>query len=285
MSIREKVEAFLGEPIVHTTAVGGGCIANAQRVETASGSTYFLKSVLNSGDMFLKEANGLRELAKANAIRVPNVLIAEKDFLLMEFISTGSSDKNFQAEFGRKFAQMHRYHGESFGFFEDNFIGATVQKNIPEGEESTNWTAFYFNKRLLFQFKLAEKRGLVDARLRQGFSLLENKIDSILRGSEEKPSVLHGDLWGGNYMIDSAGQPVLIDPAVYYGHREADLAMTRLFGGFHGDFYASYNEAFPLPVGWHERENIYKLYHIINHLNLFGSGYLSPANQLLWSYL
>ena len=136
----------------------------------------------------------------------------------------------------------------------------------------------------MYQYKLAEKNGYATQELRAGISKLENKIEKILAGSEESPSLLHGDLWSGNYMIDENGDACLIDPAVYYGHREADLGMTKLFGGFNSEFYKSYNENYPLPDGYDYRENIYKLYHVMNHLNLFGGGYYSQAISLINYY-
>ena len=278
-----RIEDWAGERITGTQSIGGGCIANARRVTTGSGRSFFLKSGFDNS-MFRNEANGLRELAKAKAVRVPEVLLQGDDFLLLEFIPQGERKRNFFEDFGRQFAQMHRYQAEQFGFYEDNFIGATPQINIPVGEEATNWTSFYMNKRLLFQFQLAERNGYADEKLRAGFRKLEEKVEDILAGSEEPPTLLHGDLWSGNYMSDENGEPVIIDPAVYYGHREADLAMTKLFGGFSSEFFAAYREAYPLPDGYEYRENIYLLYHVMNHLNLFGSSYYGQAVRLIQSY-
>ncbi|GET27835.1 fructosamine kinase family protein [Prolixibacter sp. SD074] len=279
-----RIEACTGEKIIRTQSIGGGCIANARRITTGAGRSFFMKSGFHNS-MFRNEANGLKELAKANAIRVPKVLLQEDDFLLLEFIPQGGRKRNFFEDFGRRFARMHRYQAEQFGFYEDNFIGATPQVNIPVGDEATNWTSFYMNKRLLFQFQLAERNGYADEKLRSGFRKLEEKIEDILEGSEEPPTLLHGDLWSGNYMSDENGEPVIIDPAVYYGHREADLAMTKLFGGFSSEFYSAYREENPLPDGYEYRENIYLLYHVMNHLNLFGSSYYGQAVRLLRSYL
>lgn len=235
--------------------------------------------------MFLKEANGLIELKKAKAIKVPDVILAEKDFILMEFINSSSRSKSFFKDFGIKFSQMHKYSSPGFGFYEDNYIGANPQENIPAKDEEKDWIEFYFNKRILYQYKLAEKNGYSTNELRKGIFKLENKIEEILSGSEEPPSLLHGDLWSGNYMVDENGDACLIDPAVYYGHREADLGMTKLFGGFSSEFYNAYNENFPLPDGAGYRENLYKLYHVLNHLNLFGRGYYSQAISLVYYYL
>ena len=183
---------------------------------------------------------------------------------------------------------MHSYintREKYFGFYEDNYIGSTSQINIADECEKLDWTKFYFNKRLKFQFDLAEKKGCGGEELRKAFSKLENKFVDILKSNDEKPSLLHGDLWSGNYITDENGKACLIDPAVYYGHREADLAMTKLFGGFDSSFYAAYNEEYPLDDGYLYRENVYKLYHILNHLNLFGVGYYQQAVSLIKFYL
>jgi fructosamine-3-kinase len=235
--------------------------------------------------MFVKEANGLKELTKANAIRIPDVLSFDEDYTLLEYIPTGNKSKNFFEEFGRNFAEMHKFTSDSFGFYEDNYIGSNQQKNIPNEKEKSNWANFYFNKRILYQFQLAEKLGNSTPELRKGISNLENKIEEIVSDSKEKPSLLHGDLWGGNYMVDDNGNAVLIDPAVYYGHREADLGMTKLFGGFSSEFYNAYHERFQLEDGYDYREHIYKLYHVLNHLNLFGGGYYSQALSLIKFYI
>jgi len=276
-----SIESILNEKIISSTFVGGGYIADSRKITTESGREFFLKSGNTKSSMFRCEANGLKELAKAHCIRIPQVIAVEDDFLLLEYISQGNRSKHFFEEFGQNLAQLHRFQSDKFGFYEDNYIGATPQPNIPNKEEEKDWVAFYFNKRLLYQYKLAEKNGYVTPRMKSSFLKLESRIDSILKGSEEPPCLLHGDLWGGNYLCDENGKAVLIDPAVYYGHREADLAMTKLFGGFTEDFYNSYNRAYPLPDGWQYRENIYKLYHVLNHLNLFGTGYLFEAEQTM----
>ena len=235
--------------------------------------------------MFVKEAIGLNELAKANTLRVPKVISFSEDTILLEFILTGNKNKNFFEEFGRDFAEMHKFTSEAFGFFEDNYIGSNPQKNIPDENEKSSWSNFYFNKRILYQVQLAEKLGNSTSELRKLVTRLEGRIEKILGVNDEKPSLLHGDLWGGNYMVDENGSAGIIDPAVYYGHREADLGMTRLFGGFSSEFYESYNEIFPLKEGSEYRENIYKLYHVLNHLNLFGGSYYSQAISLIKFYI
>ena len=284
--IKARIEEKLGRKINNLASLSGGCISNAYKVTTIDGSNYFLKyNPSISKDMFIKEANGLKELVKADAIRIPKVLSFEADYILLEYIPSGNKKKNFFDEFGKNFAEMHKFTSDNYGFYEDNFIGSNPQKNLPELKEKSSWVDFYFNNRILFQFELAEKLGNSTEELRKGISKLENKIQEIVGESNENPSLLHGDLWGGNYMVDENGSPVLIDPAVYYGHREADLGMTKLFGGFSSEFYKAYNEVFPLEDGYEYRENIYKLYHVLNHLNLFGGGYYSQALSLIKFYI
>lgn len=283
--IKIRIEQKLGKNIKGFNSLSGGCISDAFKVIATDGSYYFLKYNSSiSNDMFSKEANGLNELAKANKIRTPKVLIYENDYILLEFISLGNKKKNFYEDFGRNFAEMHKFTSEYYGFYEDNYIGSNPQINIADENEKSDWVKFYFNKRILFQLELAEKLGNSTPELRKGISKLEEKIEDII-DNREKPSLLHGDLWGGNYMVDENGSAVLIDPAVYYGHREADLGMTKLFGGFSSEFYKSYNEFFPLQDGYEYRENMYKLYHVLNHLNLFGGGYYSQAISLIKFYI
>ena len=262
-------------PVATTRPVGGGCISDAWWVEFEAGRPLFVKSGSGaSGEMFRCEAEGLAALAAAGSLRVPGEArtgtTGNTDFIVMEGIVTGSPGPSFFADFGRRFAELHRSStGDAFGFAHDNFIGATPQPN----GWMANWTDFFRERRLGHQLTLARRRGLADPELsRSGDRLLE-RLGEWLDEPHEPPSLLHGDLWGGNFMADADGAPVLIDPACYYGRREADLAMTRLFGGFAPDFYAAYEEAWPLAPGSARRLEIYKLYHLLNHLNLFGGAY------------
>jgi protein-ribulosamine 3-kinase len=279
---KSKLEEIIGESISSESTVGGGSIADSRIITTHSGKKLFLKQGF-SNNMFANEANGLKELERANVIRIPHVIAVGKEYLILEHIEQGPRKQNFFKDFGHRFALLHQVNSEKFGFFENNFIGSTPQKNTPEGKEANDWSAFYWNKRLMFQFKLAESNGFANKQLRTLFADLENIYAQIIHGSEEPPALLHGDLWSGNYLSDESGNPVLIDPAVYYGHREADLAMTKLFGGFSSSFYETYNKAFPLKEGFEKREPLYLLYHVLNHMNLFGEIYRSQAVRLLES--
>ena len=207
-----------------------------------------------------------------------------EDYILTEYTGAGRKKPEFFEDFGRRLARMQRYTAGTFGFREDNYIGTNLQPNLTSEKEASEWTRFWFNKRLLFQFRLAEKKGYIRQQLRADFALLENRIGKILDGSQEPPSLLHGDLWAGNFLCGNDGYVVLIDPAVYYGHREADLAMTRLFGGFPPLFYDAYDDEWPLPEGWQYRQDIYMLYHVLNHLNLFGRSYLSQVERIVAGY-
>ena len=279
--VNNKLENIFKEKIKYTNSIGGGCIADSRKVETDSGKLFFIKQYAKP-DIHGTEANGLLELKKARTINIPNVIYFDDDILVLEYIEEGKRRENFSEIFGKQIAMLHKYNSDKFGFLEDNYCGATVQKNTPLCD---NWVDFYFTNRLLFQYKLAEKNNYVTFELKNAFAKLEKRIKIILDGSNEKPSLLHGDLWGGNYLVDKNGNPCLIDPAVYYGNREADLAMTKLFGGFNSEFYKSYQIEYPLQEGWQYRENIYKLYHIFNHLNLFGMTYYNQVLSLIKSYL
>ncbi|MDR2231906.1 MAG: fructosamine kinase family protein [Tannerella sp.] len=272
--LKNRIETALQEELV---SVG------SQLVRTASGKEYFLKSGRES-DIYRCEANGLTELALAKSIRVAKVAAVGDDFIVTEYIRRGAASDDFFVRFGHELARMHRFQSETFGFYENNYIGDNEQINIPAGKESNDWTDFYFNKRLMFQYRLAERNGYATHSLQNGMKRLETSISSILGDSLEPPCLLHGDLWAGNFVCDENGRAVLIDPAVYYGHREADLAMTKLFGGFSPAFYDGYQQEYPLKPGWEYREGLYKLYHVLNHLNLFGRSYLHEAESLLRKY-
>ena len=275
---------LLDSEIREERSIGGGCIANAKLVVLNDGREFFVKSG-TSPESYRLEANGLTELAKANAIRVPKVIHFDNDKLILEYIKTGQKGSDFYAIFGQQLAKLHRYTSDSFGFYEDNFIGSSAQINKVEDNAARHWTSFYMSYRLMYQFNFAVSKGYADPTFRKLYAKIESNIQQILGNPAEPPTLLHGDLWSGNYMVDNGGNPVLIDPAVYYGHREADLAMTRLFGGFPNEFYKAYMSEFPLADGWEYRENIYKLYHVLNHLNMFGSGYYAQAIELMKYYV
>ena len=280
-----KVENILDEKISRSTSVGGGCICDSYIVDTTNGERYFVKTHNQTSDMFRKEANGLKEIKKSESIRVPEVIGFDDDFLLLEHIGSTEREENFFTSFAVLIAKMHKYTSDSYGFYEDNYVGSSVQKNIPQTSEKRSWAEFYWNNRLMYQFKMMEQRGYVTAELKECFTFLEKTYPEIVIDDDVFPSLIHGDLWSGNFITDNSGEACLIDPAVYYGSREVDLAMMKLFGGFPNEFFQTYNEVFPLNAGWEYRENIYKLYHVMNHLNLFGRGYYNQTISLINSYL
>ena len=284
--LQSRIEKKFAEPIKSTVAVSGGCIANSCKLQFSSGRKFFLKqSGGGSSSSFASEARGLEELRKSGVVRVPEVVDKGPDFLLLEWIEVGknSTDSSME-ELGRQLAELHSFRGEKFGFVEDNYLGDSPQSNLTSTAGKDNWAIFFAGNRLHFQAELAEQKGYATQEIRNLLDVLIEKIPDLLSGTEEKPSLLHGDLWCGNYLIDVDGRPWLIDPAVYYGHREADLAMTSLFGGFTKTFYSAYESAFPLVPGYPEREPLYQLYHLMNHLNLFGTGYYGQVLSILKRY-
>jgi fructosamine-3-kinase len=263
-------------------SVGGGCI-NAAYVlagqQDGSKRHYFIKTNSASRlDMFEAEAEGLHELLESHSLRVPKPLcsgVAGKDaFLLLEYVALKGSGSD--AQFGAGLAAMHRTQSEQFGWQRDNTIGATPQPNA----RAADWISFWAEQRLGTQLELAAQNG-AGRSLRQQGENLQAALPAFFSNYQPAASLLHGDLWSGNYAFDEQGQAVIFDPAVYYGDRETDLAMTELFGGFSPAFYAAYNNAWPLDSGYATRKTLYNLYHILNHFNLFGGGYLSQAQGMI----
>ncbi len=269
--------------VVSARAASGGCISSATLLTLTDGRDVFLKlHDPEPAGLLERESEGLAALERAAAIRTPEVVgvgkVGGKQYLLLEAISESTRPPGFFADLGRRFARLHRGTvGERCGFERDNFIGATPQPN----GWLDSWPEFFARRRLGFQLRLARQRGRSTPELDRLGDRLLAVLESRLEVPGEVPCLLHGDLWSGNLLCDDAGRPVLIDPACYHGHREADLAMTRLFGGFGADFYGAYEEEWPLPPGSAERLDIYKLYHLLNHLNLFGGSYLRDCIGLL----
>jgi len=261
-------------------AVGGGSINECWRWSSREGPL-FVK--LAPGDrlwMFEAEAQGLDELGRANALRVPRVLgsgaAAGQAFIALEWIEFGSASTRSEALLGEGLAAQHRMTATEFGWHRGNTIGSTSQHNDPDRD----WMHFFVEHRLRFQLDLAARNGHA-GRLTEHGELLCERVGDFFDSYRPVPSLLHGDLWGGNWSADASGRPVIFDPAVYFGDREADLAMTRLFGGFGAAFYSAYDGAWPLEPGATERTTLYNLYHVLNHLNLFGGGYLSQAQAMI----
>jgi protein-ribulosamine 3-kinase len=259
--------------------IGGGNFSEAWQLQATDGPLFLKTATKESFDMLDAEACGLRELAKAQAIRVPNVyaVVDYEDgaLLALEWLELSAPSAGTARILGRQLAALHRYTHREYGWYRDNTIGSTPQHN----SSSDSWLDFYREHRLQYQLRLACEKGFGCVLQAAGQKLLDN-LDALFADDAPAASILHGDLWGGNWSAVN-GQPVIYDPAVYYGDRETDLAMTRLFGGFSPDFYAAYSESWPLNDGHERRVGLYQLYHVLNHLNLFGGGYLGQAVNLL----
>jgi fructosamine-3-kinase len=270
--IRDAIAEATGDrPEDAPQPIGGGCINETFRL-----GDYFVKSNrAEEFDMFAAEREGLLELRAPNAIRLPAPVCSGRGssqaFLVLEYLPLESSS-SCQEALGHQLAELHRATSQNHGWSRDNYIGATPQPN----QTSPSWIEFFGQRRLGHMLTLAEARGY---RFKNATTLLD-KLGDLFDG-EPSPSLLHGDLWGGNAAALPSGIPVIFDPAIYYGDREADLAMTRLFGGFSAPFYQAYEESWPLPVGHERRVNLYNLYHILNHAVLFGGGYARQAQGMI----
>jgi len=278
--IARAIGEATGEPfaVEAQSPIGGGCINQAHRI-SGGGRDFFVK--LNRASdlaMFEAEADGLAEMAAAGAIRVPRPVTSgtagSSAYLVLEYIPMGG--RFDPAAMGSQLAALHRRTAPRFGWHRDNTIGSTPQINTPDDD----WARFWRERRLGFQLELAGRRGLGARALDKGARLLED-LGAFFADHRPQPSLLHGDLWGGNAAGDERGNPVIFDPATYYGDREADLAMTELFGGFGTAFRRAYEDAWPLDAGYGTRKTLYNLYHILNHYNLFGGGYGSQAEAMM----
>lgn len=281
--IAEQISKATGErfEISDRRSVSGGCINQGYRL-TDGKQDYFVK--LNSAteiSMFEAEAIGLKQMWETQTIRVPKPICygteGSSAYIVLEWLDLGGrGNNNAWQEMGRKLAALHRWQPEinkGFGWDLNNTIGSTPQIN----NWTEDWTEFWAEHRIGYQLKLARRRG---GSFSEGDRLIE-AIPELLAGHKPQPSLVHGDLWGGNASVTVDGEPVIFDPATYWGDREVDLAMTELFGSFSGAFYQGYNEVWPLDKGYEKRKVLYNLYHVLNHFNLFGGGYASQANSMI----
>jgi fructosamine-3-kinase len=260
--------------------VSGGSINEVYQL-VGHGQCYFIK--FNSADllvMFEAEYAGLEELYSTRTVSVPQPLLSgiidNKSFLLLTFVEFGPRNLGSETYLGERLAELHSVQQPFFGWHRDNTIGSTVQKN----RRSEDWLSFWSQQRLGFQLQLALQHGY-GGRLQQSGQALQENVPSFFTDYQPQPSLLHGDLWAGNAAVDKTGTPIIFDPACYYGDREADIAMTELFGGFSAGFYSAYNASLKLDAGYRVRRDFYNLYHILNHLNLFGGGYLNQSQGLI----
>ncbi len=290
-SLSEAVSLVCGNDVViaKKQPVHGGDANEAYKLFLSDGTTLFLKAnSLSNVDFFRAEAEGIAAIKSTGEVRVPTIYARGKDssfsFLLMEYIESGREQHDFWEKLGFDLASMHKadtvqyLNRGKYGFERDNYIGAGKQKNT----QKDSWIELFSECRLRPQFLLAEE--YFDRSMIRTVDSLLNNLDKFLF-EPERPSLLHGDLWSGNFMSDEFGLPVLIDPAVYVGCNEADIAMTELFGGFDRIFYEAYFEVMDSVPGYEERRDLYNLYHLLNHLNLFGSSYLSAVYRIINKYM
>jgi protein-ribulosamine 3-kinase len=283
--IREAIRSQLGSDLQLQGAsiASGGMINQAATLQSNKG-TLFIKwnNDSNCPDLFEKEAHGLR-LLKKSPIKSPEVLglgtVHHTYFLILSHIRSGPPKAKFWERFGQELAKQHLITHESYGLDHDNHIGKLPQHNSP----STDWSNFFIYQRLMPQLTLARNSGLIETSTLLDFESLFKKLPDFF--PNEPPSMIHGDLWSGNFMSDENGAPVIFDPAAHYANREVELAFTKLFGGFDSMFYTAYFDTYPVDRGFEERVDMYNLYPLLVHLNLFGSSYLASVRQALKSYL
>ncbi|MEZ4791106.1 MAG: fructosamine kinase family protein [Flavobacteriales bacterium] len=280
--LAKHISDHLARPvdIEECVVVGGGSINDAYRLETNEGR-YFVK--VNQADrypsFFAAEADGLGRIGATSTMRVPRVIAVGEDhddsYLLLEWIASGPKTPAFWSDFGRSLAALHRHTAPAFGLERDNYIGTLVQRNT----EHPGWTEFFVQCRLEPMVAKARDRKRLGGGDVLRFERLYAQLDALF--PTEAPALLHGDLWNGNFMCGADAKPVLIDPAVYHGHREMDIAMSTLFGGFDPGFIAAYDDAWPLEQGWRERVDLCNLYPLLVHVNLFGGGYVQQVQAVL----
>lgn len=281
----EAAVAALYGPAVRIVArrpVSGGDINAAARLDLSDGRRLFLKeNDARFPGMFAREAEGLSALAAADGPPVARPVARHEgpggQWLLLDWIEPARPRADCWEAFGRAFAQLHRATAPRYGFERDNWIGATPQRNTWEAR----WVDFFGRHRLGFQLELLQTHGRADAALVRGVERVIERLPALIAPPEERPALLHGDLWRGNVLVGGDGTAHLVDPAVSYGQPEADLAMTELFGRLDDRFYAAYREVAPLAPGYEERRDVYNLYHLLNHLNLFGGGYRSSVMAIV----
>jgi len=285
-ALASSISQLTGTPfqIESTAPVSGGDIHNAYRLKTSQGNFFLKANQASKTALFETEANSLKTLAETLSITLPKVIAngVENDqaWLLLEHLELTRQGNDFQR--GKDLALLHHQINKTkqFGWFEDNFIGQTRQSN----DWTSDWVQFYGQNRLLPQLKLATSNQAPNRLMDMGMQLIE-KLPDFFQTYQPEASPLHGDLWGGNSGFIQTGAAVFYDPASYYGDREADLAMTELFGGFSPEFYDGYHSVFPLDVGYANRKNLYNLYHVLNHFNLFGGHYANQSERMIQTLL
>lgn len=281
-NIARQIELTTQQPfsIANIQSVSGGCINHCYILQGEQRSFFVKTNKTELLSMFEAEYAGLLEIAESNTVKVPQPILYgltdNHSFLVLENIKMVSCNTQSDTTLGHQLANLHKIKQAYFGWQQDNTIGSTPQIN----QQSDNWISFWQHHRFGFQLSLAENNGYSGKLISNGNKLSET-LDIFFHNYQPHPSLLHGDLWSGNASVSDQGDAIIYDPACYYGDRETDIAMTELFGGFSSHFYAAYNESYPLDNDYPIRKNLYNLYHILNHLNLFGAGYLHQAEQLM----
>jgi len=280
-TLRQALEVALGRSLEPAPAARlGGSFGECLRWTAGHDDLFVKLAPAGRHTAFEAEAAGLEELAAAGAVRVPAALgvgmAGPTAWLALRWIDFGAPSRRSEAVLGEQLASLHRVGAPRFGWHRDNTIGATPQRNTWDDD----WVRFFIRRRLMVQLDLAEANGVPGRLLDRGRALCEI-AGALFSSYRPVPSLLHGDLWGGNWASDASGEPVVFDPAVYFGDREADLAMTRLFGGFGPAFYSAYQSAWPLDQAAGTRRTLYNLYHVLNHFNLFGGGYAAQAESMI----
>jgi len=278
--IPERVQAWLDKnghgTVVSSRPVSGGCISNVKILTTSTKETFFLKTNPHAPpDMFPREAEGLDTLQVEGGPTLPRTYLSGPNFLLLEDLNPAQRGVDYWVAFGHQLATMHMHTNLQFGFHHDNYIGSSPQPNL----WMEDGYRFFAEQRLGFQSQMARERGLLSAVDVKKVERIAHRLEELI--PVQDASLIHGDLWSGNAITDAQGAPALIDPAAHYGWPETELAMTTLFGSFPAEFYRAYEEVRPLETGYRSRFPIYNLYHLLNHLNLFGGGYLGQVCSIL----
>lgn len=281
--ILADLDSHLGLSVTGAHPLGGGCIHHAHRIETQQGRLFLKYNHLREADNFDAESRGLKLLQEAEMLRVPEVKRLGQTkthaYLLLEFIEEGRRSSQFWHHLGLGLARLHQQTASVFGLNHDNYIGALTQSN----HQHASWTDFFVQERLQPMLRMAVNRGRMPKEMRADFQRLFTQLHTFF--PDEPPALIHGDLWGGNLLCDAQGAPVLIDPAVYYGHREIELAFMTLFDSQPSAFYEAYESVWPLETGWRDRFDLYNLYPLLVHVNLFGGGYLNSVRHILRQYV
>ena len=280
MNIKSKLEKVLNVKVLNFYEEAGGSVGRSCKLVTNQGS-FFVKYAPPNERVLICEANGLEELRKAKVINIPKVFYVDKDCLVLEYINRSRGEEKDYLRFGEQLAQLNQFEGESFGFYEDNFIGLREQRNT---RGPLGWSEWFYKHRIGLQIEFCKKENKLTSELDDLIKSLEVSIKNIL--PDNTPAhLIHGDLWSGNFIIDKSGEAWLFDPAVFYGHSEYEFGILNLFGGFPEAFYKGYQKVLPFQIGFEHRVDFYQIYHLLNHYNIFGGSYYDQAISKIKRYV